>query len=174
MKFKTIEQAKARLDKDIEEAHKRYEQRVRDILEQDKPRARPTKRADALDEAAKRHEKAFSLRQNGMTLADIAQRFDVSTERARQLVRAGERGRKAKLKTLDLVKKYPYSFDLSTRATNAISAITKTARDEDLDPKEVAAKVTSLDLISQPNVGDVTVREIREWLVGYGFELRGG
>lgn len=97
-----------------------------------------------------KYEQAVQMREKGMTLQLIGEVFNVTRERARQMIIEGQRQREARSAWYD---------GLSSRAVNALSI--KGCRSK----REVQVLLRSPEFIlgGIKSVGKVTLREIVEW-----------
>lgn len=89
----TIEEAEEMRDREIAEAHLKFQKRVDRLQEREARKSRPRPRKMRVPvEPTEKQAQAWNMRQQGLTLAEISRQIGVSPTAARGLVKRFERG----------------------------------------------------------------------------------
>jgi multidrug efflux pump subunit AcrA (membrane-fusion protein) len=154
MKYILPQQAQAKLDQDIKDAHARYDKRIAEFTKVQRAalvRKDPDERAIT---ATHRRKEALDHRNEGLTFREIGKKLNVSAEHARILVL--------------YAKSEPTINTFTTRARNVIvNQVNKW--NFTLDD---VSNIPLSDLESAPNCGEKTIIEIMEVLSRHGLSLK--
>lgn len=146
-----LKEAQEKLKANLARAHEWYHAQVAKIKRQNNgPTAEEKKR--------QRYKLALRLRKDGQTFKTIGNCLGVSRNRARDIVTHSE--------YLERREPNPIN-ELSTRARNGLGNILCKS---DFTPDDVAL-LTTLDLITCPNMGRATIHLIQAWLARHGRSL---